>query len=200
MCLNLCTGWVLCRQRLKQGSLQQLLMMWAQNSRAGCASSCGSAIRVLQLSLIVHVTSAMWVLQVANAVRASAAAANIIGTEQPCRVRLRLWHCTASTPTAALEAPSLTIPDAVLCSEMGVHFSACGRFLAACVACQVRSLLHLACHDSPHCMSAFLPCSATVVYVVLMLPGRSVLFCKAGIVTCLLFQVLVSPPDALCLF
>ena len=77
--------------------------------------------------------------QVANAVRyeVAAAAANIIGTEQPCRVRLRLWHCSADDPTASLEVPSLTIPDAVLCSEMGVHFSACGRFLAACVACQV---------------------------------------------------------------
>jgi len=31
----------------------------------------------------------------------------------------------------------LTITDAVLCSEMGVHFSPCGRYLAACVACQV---------------------------------------------------------------
>ncbi|DBA94057.1 TPA: hypothetical protein ACH3X1_001705 [Trebouxia sp. C0004] len=74
------------------------------------------------------------------AVRASAAAANIIGTEQPCRVRLRLWHCSAADPTAALEVPSLTIPDAVLCSEMGVHFSACGRYLAACVACQAGHL------------------------------------------------------------
>ena len=80
-------------------------------------------------------------VQVANAVRASAAAANIIGTEQPCRVRLRLWRCSAADPTATLELPSLTIPDAVLCSEMGVHFSACGRYLAACVACQVRRCL-----------------------------------------------------------
>lgn len=81
--------------------------------------------------------------QVANAVRyeVAAAAANIIGTEQPCRVRLRLWHCSAADPTASLEVPSLTIPDAVLCSEMGVHFSACGRFLAACVACQVCPIL-----------------------------------------------------------
>ena len=39
-----------------------------------------------------------------------------------------------------LEAALLTIPDAVLCSEMGVHFSPCGRFLAACIVCvQVRS-------------------------------------------------------------
>ena len=38
-----------------------------------------------------------------------------------------------------LEAAVLTISDAVLCSEMGVHFSPCGRLLAACVACQVSS-------------------------------------------------------------
>lgn len=36
----------------------------------------------------------------------------------------------------------LTIQDAVLCSEMGVHFSPCGRYLAACVACRVRALAH----------------------------------------------------------
>ena len=36
-----------------------------------------------------------------------------------------------------LEVAALTISDAVLCSEMGVHFSPCGRLLAACVACQV---------------------------------------------------------------
>ena len=30
----------------------------------------------------------------------------------------------------------LDVPHAVLCSEMGAHFSPCGRFLAACVACQ----------------------------------------------------------------
>ena len=29
----------------------------------------------------------------------------------------------------------LTIPHAVLCSEMGAHFSPCGKLLAACVAC-----------------------------------------------------------------
>ena len=51
-----------------------------------------------------------------------------------------------------LEAAALTISDAVLCSEMGVHFSPCGRLLAACVACQVslpcrnnRSAVCLAC-------------------------------------------------------
>ncbi len=40
-------------------------------------------------------------------------------------------------PPRPLECMELTIPDAVLCSEMGVHFSPCGRYLAVCVACQV---------------------------------------------------------------
>lgn len=39
-------------------------------------------------------------------------------------------------------AALLTIQDAVLCSEMGVHFSPCGRYLAACVACRVRAPGH----------------------------------------------------------
>ena len=75
-------------------------------------------------------------MQVAAAVRASAAAANIIGPEQPCHVRLRLWRYNPNQPAGALEQLSLTITDGVLCSEMGVHFSPCGRFLAVCVACQ----------------------------------------------------------------
>lgn len=43
-----------------------------------------------------------------------------------------------SPPPPPLDTPVLTIQDAVLCSEMGVHFSPCGRYLAACVACRVR--------------------------------------------------------------
>ena len=105
-------------------------------------------------------------VQVANAARyeVAAAAANIIGTEQPCRVRLRLWHCSADDTTAPLEVPSLTIPDAVLCSEMGVHFSACGRFLAACVACQVcASFLVVSCladHTYTTCLICWLSSQA----------------------------------------
>ncbi|BDA46641.1 probable activating molecule in BECN1-regulated autophagy protein 1 at N-terminal half [Coccomyxa sp. Obi] len=41
-----------------------------------------------------------------------------------------------SGPPRPLECTELTIMDAVLCSEMGVHFSPCGRYLAVCVACQ----------------------------------------------------------------
>ena len=41
--------------------------------------------------------------------------------------------------TMAGAVPQIIIPDAVLCSEMGVHFSPCGRYLAACIACHVRS-------------------------------------------------------------
>ena len=100
------------------------------------------------------------VIQMAAAVQASAASADIIGTEVPCRVKLRLWRWGTQAPKVtrgghsgssaggglALEAALLTIPDAVLCSEMGVHFSPCGRLLAACVACppQVRTPLSTA--------------------------------------------------------
>ena len=33
-----------------------------------------------------------------------------------------------------LQEAQLVVPKVVLCSEMGVHLSPCGRFLAACVA------------------------------------------------------------------
>lgn len=36
-----------------------------------------------------------------------------------------------------LVQPVACLTDAVLCSEMGVCFSACGRYLAACVAAKV---------------------------------------------------------------
>jgi len=80
------------------------------------------------------------------------------------QVRLRLWSFSSdtpgaeqlssssdtSTPATTTEPPSsdapgtelrhskvrLDIPHAVLCSEMGAHFSPCGRYLAACVACK----------------------------------------------------------------
>ncbi|KAL5542459.1 hypothetical protein UlMin_010169 [Ulmus minor] len=57
--------------------------------------------------------------------------------ELPCTVKLRIWPHDVKNPCAPLDAERcrLTIPHAVLCSEMGAHFSPCGRFLAACVAC-----------------------------------------------------------------
>ncbi|KAG6726887.1 hypothetical protein I3843_02G089200 [Carya illinoinensis] len=57
--------------------------------------------------------------------------------ELPCTVKLRLWAHDIKDPCAVLDAEKcrLAIPHAVLCSEMGAHFSPCGRFLAACVAC-----------------------------------------------------------------
>ncbi len=47
-----------------------------------------------------------------------------------------------------LKHTQLTIVDAVLCSEMGVHFSPCGRYLAACVACKVGCSIRPSPHDS----------------------------------------------------
>ncbi|KAK3009904.1 hypothetical protein RJ639_010974, partial [Escallonia herrerae] len=70
--------------------------------------------------------------EIATSLAAAAAAA-----ELPCTVKLRIWPHDAINPCAPLDAERcrLTIPHAVLCSEMGAHFSPCGRFLAACVAC-----------------------------------------------------------------
>ncbi|KAL2612392.1 hypothetical protein R1flu_024084 [Riccia fluitans] len=66
--------------------------------------------------------------------RAQAALAH---AELPCTVKLRIWPHDIKRPSALLDPDTcrLTIPHAVLCSEMGAHFSPCGRFLAACVAC-----------------------------------------------------------------
>ncbi|KAF5482520.1 hypothetical protein F2P56_003081 [Juglans regia] len=57
--------------------------------------------------------------------------------ELPCTVKLRVWSHDINNPFAQLnpERCCLIIPHAVLCSEMGAHFSPCGKFLAACVAC-----------------------------------------------------------------
>ncbi|KAK9069010.1 hypothetical protein SSX86_013126 [Deinandra increscens subsp. villosa] len=57
--------------------------------------------------------------------------------ELPCTVKLRIWPHDFKNPCATLKSERcrLVIPHAVLCSEMGAHFSPCGRYLAACVAC-----------------------------------------------------------------
>ncbi|PWA54302.1 transducin family protein / WD-40 repeat family protein [Artemisia annua] len=62
--------------------------------------------------------------------------------ELPCTVKLRIWSHDQKNPCALLKVDRcrLTIPHAVLCSEMGAHFSPCGRYLAACVACVLPQL------------------------------------------------------------
>ncbi|CAL0326846.1 unnamed protein product [Lupinus luteus] len=71
--------------------------------------------------------------ELATSVAAAAAA------ELPCTVKLRVWFHDIKNPCASLHADRcrLTIPHAVLCSEMGAHFSPCGKFLAVCVACML---------------------------------------------------------------
>ncbi|BFI40351.1 activating molecule in BECN1-regulated autophagy protein 1 [Marchantia polymorpha subsp. ruderalis] len=66
-----------------------------------------------------------------------AGAAQAALADIPCTVKLRIWPHDIRRPSALLDPETcrLTIPHAVLCSEMGAHFSPCGRFLAACVAC-----------------------------------------------------------------
>ncbi|GMI95875.1 hypothetical protein like AT1G04140 [Hibiscus trionum] len=74
--------------------------------------------------------------ELATSLAAAAAA------ELPCTVKLRIWPHDMKDPCAFLDSEKcrLTIPHAVLCSEMGAHFSPCGRFLAACVACMLPHL------------------------------------------------------------
>ncbi|XP_071722048.1 uncharacterized protein [Rutidosis leptorrhynchoides] len=67
--------------------------------------------------------------ELASSLAAAAAA------ELPCTVKLRVWKHDIKNPYAPLSKCRLVIPHAVLCSEMGAHFSPCGRYLAACVAC-----------------------------------------------------------------
>lgn len=64
---------------------------------------------------------------------------SLAAAELPCTVKLRVWSHDINNPCVLLssERCRLTIPHAVLCSEMGAHFSPCGRFLAACVACML---------------------------------------------------------------
>lgn len=56
-------------------------------------------------------------------------------------MKLKLWAwreaAGGSGRVPGLAAPAAVIPDAVLCSEMGVQFSPCGNLVAACVACPV---------------------------------------------------------------
>ncbi|CAI9288402.1 unnamed protein product [Lactuca saligna] len=67
----------------------------------------------------------------------SASLSATAAAELPCTVKLRIWPHDFKNPCASLKAERcrLIIPHAVLCSEMGAHFSPCGRYLAACVAC-----------------------------------------------------------------
>ncbi|XP_022138783.1 uncharacterized protein LOC111009861 isoform X1 [Momordica charantia] len=80
------------------------------------------------------------VSRIQSELAASLAAA--AAAELPCTVKLRIWSHDVKNPCAPLddERCRLTIPHAVLCSEMGAHFSPCGRFLAACVACMLPHL------------------------------------------------------------
>ncbi|KAG2488328.1 hypothetical protein HYH03_013178 [Edaphochlamys debaryana] len=52
--------------------------------------------------------------------------------DTPCVVSVRLWD--HREPGAELRRELLVLPRVVLCSEMGIHFSPCGRFMACCVA------------------------------------------------------------------
>lgn len=110
---------------LRDHSLQTHLIS-ASDSRQGVAHVSNSHGRSDSLPILSRIQS-----ELAASLAATAPA------ELPCTVKLRIWPHDIKSPHDLLDAERcrLTIPHAVLCSEMGAHFSPCGRFLAACVAC-----------------------------------------------------------------
>eukprot|EP01025_Chloroclados_australasicus_P033560 TRINITY_DN3426_c0_g1_i1.p1 TRINITY_DN3426_c0_g1~~TRINITY_DN3426_c0_g1_i1.p1 ORF type:complete len:700 (-),score=69.59 TRINITY_DN3426_c0_g1_i1:4159-6258(-) len=57
--------------------------------------------------------------------------------EIPVTTVVKLWHLSDAnlgSKPPKLSKPSLVIHNAVLCSEMGLHISPCGRYLALCCA------------------------------------------------------------------
>ena len=75
-------------------------------------------------------------------VAAAAVAAQSSGDQDPCIVRLKLWNFKTvvaddgELEILPFEEPKLVLEHTVLCSEMGAHFSPCGRYLATCQACK----------------------------------------------------------------
>ncbi|GIL60773.1 hypothetical protein Vafri_15217 [Volvox africanus] len=51
--------------------------------------------------------------------------------DTPCIVTVRLWDFR--DPTRELRKELLVLPRVVLCSEMGIHFTPCGRYMVCCV-------------------------------------------------------------------
>ncbi|GLI66589.1 hypothetical protein VaNZ11_010509 [Volvox africanus] len=51
--------------------------------------------------------------------------------DTPCIVTVRLWDFR--DPTRELRKELLVLPRVVLCSEMGIHFTTCGRYMVCCV-------------------------------------------------------------------
>ncbi|KAK3417131.1 hypothetical protein EUGRSUZ_H02881 [Eucalyptus grandis] len=111
-------------------------------SGSGCRSSGSRMMRTAGLNDHPHDENypQSVVSKLRSELEASLAAA--ASTELPCTVKLRVWPYDMKDPCALFRSEScrLTIPHAVLCSEMGAHFSPCGRFFAACVACVLPQL------------------------------------------------------------
>jgi len=84
----------------------------------------------------------------ARMARRSAAAASGSGessSQDPCVVKLKLWEFETrldgdgEAEIQPLKQLQLVLPQTVLCSEMGAHFSPCGRYIATCQACKPES-------------------------------------------------------------
>ena len=73
---------------------------------------------------------------------AAASASTMPSPDLPCIVKLKLWEFETQLDEDGeielkpLEELPFVLPQAVLCSEMGAHFSPCGRYIATCQACK----------------------------------------------------------------
>ncbi|XP_021762594.1 uncharacterized protein LOC110727338 [Chenopodium quinoa] len=105
----------------------------SSRSRAAASTPAAEAAAIPQDEGDPHLVISRVQSELATSLAAAAAA------ELPCTVKLRIWPYDIKDPCAHLDAEKcrLIIPHAVLCSEMGAHFSPCGKFLAACVACML---------------------------------------------------------------
>ena len=73
---------------------------------------------------------------------AAASASTMASPDLPCIVKLKLWEFETQLDEDGeielkpLEELPFVLPQTVLCSEMGAHFSPCGRYIATCQACK----------------------------------------------------------------
>ncbi|GFR49249.1 hypothetical protein Agub_g11263, partial [Astrephomene gubernaculifera] len=67
-----------------------------------------------------------------RALQPGSLASSAAPSDTACIVTVRLWEF--SDPGRELRRELLVLPRVALCSEMGIHFSSCGRFLVCCAA------------------------------------------------------------------
>ncbi|KAJ4785016.1 Transducin family protein / WD-40 repeat family protein [Rhynchospora pubera] len=117
-----CQGWLLGQTQNNESTSEPVFVGHARSRLVGSGEVGGSSNEQVEVAGTFEIPTHL--LAVGSA-------------DLPCTVKLRIWQHDIKEPCAVLEQDKcrLTISHAVLCSEMGAHFSPCGRYLVACVAC-----------------------------------------------------------------